>query len=167
MGEPARGGPARNYSWPPFEPGNLAALKSGADSPRMVQPLANELAAQVVDAAPWCGHAAFAAEVAAWAWEEARVRLLQAWINERGLLAEESAGALSQLERAQGRAARLRQNLGLNPVAWSKVLASAATAKAAGVEAAGEQVEALAAVGRELTERASLPAGEEASDGEA
>lgn len=152
---------------PPWEPGNTAALTHGADSKRMVQPLADELAAQLLEVAPWCAHAAFGPEVAAWAWETARVQLLQAWVNEYGLLDDRSEGALGQLERAQGRASRLRQNLGLNPVAWSRVLASAATAKAAGVEAAGEQVEALAAVGRELTERASLPAGEEASDGEA
>lgn len=149
---------------PPWEPGNTAALTHGADSKRMVQPLADELAAQLVDVAPWCGHAAFAPEVAAWAWEEARVRLLQGWVNEHGLLDDRSEGALSQLERAQGRASRLRSNLGLNPSAWARVLAASAVAKAAGVEAAAEQVEALSAVGRELMARAELGAGE-GSDG--
>lgn len=151
---------------PPWEPGNTAALTHGADSKRTVAPLADEIAAELLAVAPWCAVPAFMPEVRAWAWEEARVRLLQAWVNEYGLLDDRSEGALGQLERAQGRAARLRQNLGLNPVAWSKVLAHAATAKAAGVEGAAEVVEQLAAVGRELTERA-LPAGQEASDGEA
>ena len=136
---------------PPWEPGNTAALTHGADSPRTVLPLADELAAQLVEVAPWCGHAAFAAEVQAWSWEEARVRLLQGWVNERGLLDEDSEGALGQLERAQGRASRLRSNLGLSPVAWAKVLASLASAKD---EGAASELEALAAVGRELQGRA-------------
>lgn len=159
-------GEARGYSWAPFEKGHTLTLKHGARSPRMVQPLADEIATQLVEVAPWCGHPAFAAEVAAWAWEEARVRLLQAWVNEHGLLDEDSEGALGQLERAQGRAARLRGNLGLNPMAWARVLALSKTAEAAGAVGASDQVEALAAVGRELVGRASLPAGEESSDGE-
>lgn len=146
------GEPARNYSWPPWEPGNTAALTHGADSPRQVQPLADRIAAELVEVAPWCGHPAFAAEVQAAAWEEARVRLLQAWVNEYGLLDDRSEGALSQLERAQGRASRLRSNLGLSPIAWAKVLASLASAKS---EAAAGELEALAAVGRELQARAT------------
>jgi hypothetical protein len=34
------GGPARGYSWPPFEPGNEAALVHGATSERHIRPLA-------------------------------------------------------------------------------------------------------------------------------
>ncbi|HEY5057495.1 MAG TPA: hypothetical protein VII51_00630 [Gaiellaceae bacterium] len=33
------GGPARRYSWPPFEPGNEAALTHGATSERHIRPL--------------------------------------------------------------------------------------------------------------------------------
>lgn len=141
---------------PPFEPGNTLSLSHGADSPRMVQPLADRLAAELAAAAPWCAHSAFAAEVAAWAWEEARVRLLQAWVNEHGLLDEDSQGALSQLERAQGRAARLRGNLGLNPAAWAKVLA---TLTRANDGQADDEVAALLAVAREIEGRRSVGPG--------
>ncbi len=34
------GGPARGYSWPPFEPGNTASLKHGLSSERRIAPLA-------------------------------------------------------------------------------------------------------------------------------
>lgn len=135
-------------------------MTHGARSPRVVQPLADQVAAELVEVAPWCGVPAFAAEVKAWAWEEARVRLLQAWIDEHGLLAEESEGALSQLERAQGRAARLRGNLGLSPAAWAKVLGATRAAEALGVEGASGQAEALSAVGRELLESIGRPVGE-------
>ena len=36
----ARGGPARGYSWLPFEAGNEAALRHGATSERRIRPLA-------------------------------------------------------------------------------------------------------------------------------
>jgi hypothetical protein len=59
---------ARGYSWPPFEPGNGAAIKHGATSRRRVQPLADELARQCREVAPWVGVPAFAATVADWSW---------------------------------------------------------------------------------------------------
>ena len=59
---------ARGYSWPPFEPGNGAAVRHGATSARRVQPLGDELARQCREVAPWVGVPAFAATVADWSW---------------------------------------------------------------------------------------------------
>jgi hypothetical protein len=41
---PASGVPARNYSWPPFEPGNTAAVRHGCYSPLTLAPRAEEIA---------------------------------------------------------------------------------------------------------------------------
>ena len=46
-------GPSRGYRWPPFEPGNAAALKHGADSERCWKPIADRLTMEVLEAAPW------------------------------------------------------------------------------------------------------------------
>lgn len=164
-------GDARGYSWPPFEKGNTAAQTHGAHSPRVVQPLADRIAAELFEVAPWCAAPVFAAEVKAWAWEEARVCLLQAWVDEHGLLSEESEGALGHLERASTRAGRLRQNLALTPKAWAQVMVATKAAEALGVEGASAQAEALEGVGRELLASIGRPVGaiesgdEEVSDG--
>jgi len=49
---PARGGAARGYSWPPFEAGNTAAMRSGAYSPRVAGPLAEVKLGELL-AADW------------------------------------------------------------------------------------------------------------------
>ena len=86
MGEPARG-----YSWAPFEVGNGAALKHGARSPRMIRPVAEQLLREVAAVAPWAARPPFAAELDAWAWHEARARLLRAWLDEHGVLDHDDA----------------------------------------------------------------------------
>jgi len=44
---------ARNYSWPPFEAGNAAAVQHGAYSPRRVDPLAADILASVEPTVTW------------------------------------------------------------------------------------------------------------------
>ena len=176
-------GDARRYSWAPFEPGHTLTLRHGASSPRVIQPLADELAAAMVVAAPWLRAVAFAPAVADWSHAEARSAVLRLEVDRlwSGLPEEPGEGrdaaeaalqvAERRLDLAVARAGRLRRDLGLTPKAWAQVLAASKIAEAAGVEGAAEQVEALAAVGRELTERAGRALGpgsdEEASDGEA
>lgn len=143
MGEPARG-----YSWPPFEAGNTAALKHGARSPRMVRPVAERLMVEAVEVAPWVARPAFGPELEAWAWHEARARLLRAWLDEHGLLDDDDAprGALGELQRAENAAAKARDRLGLNPLAWARLRAA--------VEQSGrrEDLEDLDAEGRAILE---------------
>lgn len=116
--------PARNYSWPPFTEGNTVAMRHGARSPRHVQPIADALLAEISDVAPWAMRPAFAGEVAAWAHAEARCRLLRAWIDEHGLLSAEGLKAADSLDRAERRAANARQQLGLTPMALSRIMAT-------------------------------------------
>lgn len=143
-------GPARGYSWPPFEAGNFAAKRHGATSPRVVAPVAAELAEALIEAAPWCSGAAFSAEVESWSWAEARCRLLRVWLDERGFLDEDGVPrpALAELHRAESAAARGRQQLGLSPAAWAKLLSAFSTA---GADAEGV-LEHLTAQGRKVLE---------------
>src|SRR3989440_13061110 len=93
-----------------FEAGNVFSLQHGATSPRSVAPLAERMAAELLDVAPWTAQAAFGAQVQAWAWAEAQAALLRAWIDERGGLdgRGKPRPALALLDRVESRAARLR-----------------------------------------------------------
>ncbi len=121
-------GPARDYSWPPFEKGNTAAATHGAGSDKSVVPLAAELVDRLVVVAPWCAKDAFAAEVEAWSRAEARVRLIEDYVDKVGGPLDghgeplPCTGLLLTSERV---AARSRDALGLNPAAWAKLAAVA------------------------------------------
>lgn len=157
---------------PPFAPDNTLAVKHGATSKRVVAPIAEAAAAELVEAAPWCALPAFRPTVTRWAWAYARATLLRHYIDEQGILDEdhEPQKALAELARAEATEAKAAEALALSPASWARVLAASAVAESAGVEGAAEQVEALAVVGRELMERAGRALGpgrdEEASDGE-
>lgn len=144
MGEPARG-----YSWQPFAPGHTASLKHGADSPRNVAPVAAELVAWLHDVAPWTRAATYDATVEAWAWAEARARLVRRWLDEHETVNEEGdvPNAATYLERIESRAENLRARLGLDPMSMVKLLAGLT---AVGGEAAADALEELKREGRQL-----------------
>lgn len=124
---PARGeghgGPARGYSWEPFEEGNTAALVHGAYSPAIVDPVAEELLEAVLAEAATAHLAApqYAPALAAWARAEARIIVLERWLAENadqaGVLDAEGEllPAVKLLERVERRAESLRSRLGLDP----------------------------------------------------
>lgn len=143
-------GPARGYSWPAFKDSNTVSLRHGAHSPRVLRPIADELARELVRVAPWTASPVYAAEVEAWAWNEARARVLRAWEDEHGLLSEEGASAAGELHRAETRAASARANLGIGgPLALARVLgALSATTGESGEDA----LEQLRAEGRRIVE---------------
>lgn len=152
MGEPARG-----YSWSDFEPGNTAAEKHGAWSERRWRPLADQLIREALEHAPWLTRPAFRLAVAAWARAEAQASLVDAWLDEHGLLTDDGtprpANALA--DRLHGRAQALRGQLGLDPVSFARLLATFA-----GVPGGDDALDALRAEGRRLVEArsAALPA---------
>lgn len=161
----------RGYSWPPFEVGNEAAVKSGGHSPRKLQPIAEELAAGLTEAAPWTSAAVFRPTVEAWAWAEAQAISYRRWFAEREALLEpdadsgEPAGLVSW-DRAERRAANLRAELGLSPASMSRLLSSlssidgpAAQDGLAALRAAGAALRASTAAGR-------LEAGHDGAEGE-
>lgn len=164
-GIPAGGpghGPPRGYSWPPFTEGNTAALKHGAVSPRVLQPIADRLAEGLAQVAPWTAAAAFAGAVASWSWAEAQASVLRSWLDEHGLVdgASQPRPAVAMLERAETRLGGLRVQLGLTPLGLGRLLATLSQVDS---ERGAEGLEALRRAGAELraaADRRVLEAGE-------
>jgi hypothetical protein len=115
--------PTRGYSWPPFEAGNLAAVRHGAWSPRIVDPLAEELVAAIESTVDWwrpCDRPG----VMAWARTEARCQLLAEWLADRGGDIDdedEVRPAADPLTRLEARAESLRSKLGLDPLSRARL----------------------------------------------
>jgi hypothetical protein len=139
MGEPASG-----YKWQPFAPGNTAAVKHGANTPAMVRPLADAIAVELVDQAPWLASPVYMGTVAALAWAEARCVLIREWLDDHGLLDADGVPrpATGQLDRLERRAESLRARCGLDPLSMAKLLGAVASL---GSEAVADQLEALKA----------------------
>lgn len=114
--------PARNYTWPPFEPANTAAEKHGAYSPRRVDPLAATLIEQVTDL-DWlrpCDRPS----LWAWARTEARVQLLHEFLLDRGGDLDDDGSvrpAAELLTRLERHAESLRARLGLDPLSRARL----------------------------------------------
>jgi hypothetical protein len=160
-GGPGRGGPRRGYSWEPFGPGNQAHLKHGASSARRVDPLAAELVEALLQRRP--DLADFPEATWAWGRAEARCLLLEDFHAREGFLDEvgnvRGGGRVATFE---AQAARLRERLGLDPVA--DVQLQRAKAEAVALVA---DLEGIRERGRAVLERrrAELAAGEDASEG--
>jgi hypothetical protein len=143
-------GPARGYSWPAFKDDNTVSLRHGAHSPRVLRPIADELARELVRVAPWTASPAYASELQAWAWSEARCRVLRAYEDEHGLLSDEGASAAGELHRAETRAASARANLGIGgPLALARVLGALSTTTG---DSGEDSLEQLRAEGRRIVE---------------
>jgi hypothetical protein len=131
---------------PPFVDGNLDALRHGADSPRMVAPLAQEFERALLLVAPWTARPAFDVARASLARVEAQLALLHSYLDAHGLLDDDGQPppAANRLNRLEARASTLRGELGLTPLALTKLLGTLA-----GVAAAGGDEDTLAALKRE------------------
>jgi hypothetical protein len=144
----------RGYSWPPFQPGNEKATTHGAFSERRWRPLAQQLAAQAMEVAPWLTRPAFRWSVEAWATAEARARLVDDWLDAQAtaevpgeLSADgEPRGASALSSRLHARAESLRARLGIDPTAMARLLASFAV----GVPGGDDVLAALRAEGARL-----------------
>lgn len=115
---PASGIPARGTGTrPPFAPGNAAALKSGARSPRVVSGVAAGLAADLLDRRP--DLAAYPEAVERWATSAAVALLLTRRLDEVGVIDPETGnprtGLLRHLTSASNAAERAGMLLGLDP----------------------------------------------------
>lgn len=150
---------ARGYSWPPFSRGHTLSQRHGAHSERTVRPIADKFARWLLREAPWCTLPQFRATVAAWATAEAQAVLLRDWVDVHGVVDDDGkpSPALGALERTEGRAARLRGELGLSPSAWAKLVKSLSGADH---EAAARGLEQLKATGQALERKLALPGGE-------
>lgn len=123
--------PAGWWRWAPFEPGNQAALRHGAWSPRLVDPVAAEIVERMrADATEpgspvaYLADPTYAASVAAWARVEARIQLLTEYLSGAGgdLDAEGAVRpAADLLTRLEGQAEKARARLGLDPLSRARL----------------------------------------------
>jgi hypothetical protein len=142
----------------PFRAGNAAAVTHGARSSRIVDPVAAEIAAELLaqpDLPEYLRRPEFAPAVAAWARAEARCELLAGWLSTMdasGPGDDKVMSVLGQLHRVETAAARMRSDLGLTPVAAARLNrdVSASRYMATSVMAG---IERLAATGAELVAR--------------
>ncbi len=144
-------GPARGYSWSPFERGNVVSLRHGVYSARTWKSLADAIASELLEVAPWCSRATYGSAVAAWARVEAQLQLVMAWLDEHGPLDADGhpRSATALLARLESQAQSLRAELGLSPLALAKLL-GAFTSAPTGTD--DDALEALKAEGRRIVE---------------
>ena len=115
---------ARAYVWESFQPGNALSIRHGAQSERVVGPLADQLAEWLVAEYPDLAEGRYAFSVSAWARAEARAALLSLFLDAQGLVhgdgdrrGEAREHLLEQVRKEERRASEERKNLGLNPAA--------------------------------------------------
>jgi hypothetical protein len=129
---------------PPFAPGHRLSVRSGAFGSRMSEPLAVELAEELIERRPDLAN--YPEEVAALCRVEARVLLLDRWLCEHGLWDRKKLreGPLRHLATFERTAAGLRRELGLSPAGEARMrrdqaAAAASVADIAAVMVAGTQ----------------------------
>jgi len=139
--------PASGRPPEPYEPGNTAALKSGARSPRFINPVASELGRALLAARP--DLEAYPEAVAAWARAEARCLLYAEYHAQVGPLDEDgNLRGGTHMHAAERTAQTMRERLGLDP----KADADLAKARAEAIHATAD-LEAIRARGREVAQR--------------
>ncbi|HSH61278.1 MAG TPA: hypothetical protein VK988_16880 [Acidimicrobiales bacterium] len=139
------GQPARNYSWPTAERGNFIALRHGARSRRIYEPIAADLAAGLLEERPDLD--AYPDALAQWAEAEARAELLRKWVAEQGMFDADQAprsGVLTWVRVFENQAQEARKTLGLDPRSHAELVKVRAEATTQTVD-----IETLMARGRE------------------
>ena len=142
--ETAVGGPARPYSWPPFEPGNTASLVHGAYSERAIAERAELVHAELLEVAPWCDEDRFLPSVHRYLQATAREQLA----HEALMASTKLSPRLLETATAAARLAwQMGDQLGLTPAGHARlklVVAGATHAEATLADLAAEGREILA-----------------------
>jgi hypothetical protein len=124
-------GPARGYSWPPFEKGHTLSLIFGGYSGRTVAERAELVRHDLYAVAPWLeDQPSFAIAVERFLTVESRARIFAEHIER--LAAEKGAGAIptrtAEVANATARLANdLGAQLGLDPLSFAKIRALGAS----------------------------------------
>lgn len=123
---------------PPFAEGNTLAVKYGAGSPRIVNPIAQELITEVLStpATAYLAEPRYAPALLAWATAEAKTQLISDWVDRMDLTAAASSerGQTSPLEllrKWSTTAMNHRQRLGLDPLSAARLGKDVAVGQAA------------------------------------
>lgn len=148
---------------PDFAEGNTVAMKAGAHSPRVVSPLAAELAAVLVAQRPDLAEHEYS--VMAWARTEVQAGLLRSYIDEHGLVDEKGKprdAMLRHLASFERLASTLRDRLGLDPRSQAALARERMEATRTAFDLEAFQADGRAII--EQRERAELQAAREDSD---
>lgn len=140
--------PARHYSWPPFEPGNTAALVHGGQSPRVIEAVARIVRDDVIEQAPWIVEPIFGDALARYCRAEARARLLSDHIF--AVAEDHDAGKVPQrlwesAVASDNAASKAAAELGVTPLARARLAALTTSA-----ETGAASLESLRARGAEI-----------------
>lgn len=117
--------PARGYSWPPFEKGNMVTLRHGAYSPRRVDPLAEEILLAVLgpEQIAYLNDPTYSPALWAWGRAEARVQLLDEYVAKVGMFDQNGnvTPAYKEQQIAESAAMGHRKRLGLDPLSRAQL----------------------------------------------
>lgn len=119
---------------PPFEVGNMASLRHGARSERVLGPLADRIVDDLLadpSTPDYLRDPSFGPSLLAWGRAEASVHLLADFISQVGMV-KALAGRgmlLEQLRRWETTAANLRARLGLDPESRAKLMRDLSAAR--------------------------------------
>ena len=141
--------PARGYSWPPFEKGNMAHLVHGADSERTLESQAAQIRPRLFELCPWLEDVD-AIAVARFLRVEARSLILESYMAEIIATAGPGKVPIRMWEQANATdrlAGDLGSKLGLDSVGRAQLRESAANTESS--------LAALAEKGRGIRERAA------------
>lgn len=150
--------PARGYSWEPFGPGNVAAVRSGAFSRRLVSERAAQLHAELMERCPWLVETD-AVTVDSLCRARARLLMLDEHISklvEEGGVAAVRPYLWSEASRAEANVAKFEADLGLSPAGRGRLARDLGQAAYFG-EKANTDLAALGHRGRKVSKLRALP----------
>ena len=148
-------GPARGYSWPPFEKGHELSVKHGTRSERLVAARAAEIREQLLEAHEFLAQAIFTEALERYCRLEARARMLDSYIVD--LVEEKGVETVPKTlwdsaTRVDMAAAKAGQDCGLDPSGFARAARDLGFAKSLGQQQNAKRLTALSETGRALRE---------------
>lgn len=144
---------ARGYSWPPFEPGNTAAVKHGTRSLRLIRERADEIRDMLLTQYPYLAEPQFAASILRYCRLEARARMLDTYVTEKAQAEGIEAVKpylLAEATRADLAAQKAGQDCGLDATGHARIAERLGLATAYGRSALARSGPPLGERGRAL-----------------
>ena len=153
MGEPARG-----YSRPPFEKGNLVGARHGTRSVRLVEERAQAIREMLLEQHEFLAEPIFVEALERYCRIEARASMLDTYIVEK--VEAEGVEAVpktlwTEATRADMAAQKAGQDLGLDPTGFARAARDLGFAKSLNQQFGAKRLTQLGETGRALREKGS------------
>lgn len=109
--------------WEKLQPGHELTLSHGAYSDRRVSPVAERFATTALEQVDYLRDPSYTPALLAWARTEARIELLETWLDDNGMVDDDGkvAGAANLLAKFESQAAKQRERLGMDPLSRAKI----------------------------------------------